>query len=142
MNKKVITFGVFDLFHIGHLNLFKKCKEYGDYLIVGVHNDKLKIKGKDYYFSIEERVTLIKELKLVDEVFIYERVDISLEQKEFDIFIYGEDQNHNYFQNSIKYCINSNKQTIMLNRTKGISSSDIGLFIEQQNKFYNESNYS
>ncbi len=142
MSKKIITFGVFDLFHIGHLNLFKRCREYGDYLIVGVHDDKHKIKGKDYYFSIDERVSLIQELSLVDEVFIYERVDISLKEKEFDIFIHGEDQTHTYFQKAISYCNENGKNVVMLNRTKGVSSTEIGTFIEEQNKYFNKNIYS
>lgn len=123
--KKVLTVGVFDLFHIGHLNLFERCKQYGDYLIVAVHNDVLKSKGVDFVYSLEERIKLISSLKIVDQVIIYERVDFALPKIDFDVFVYGEDQKHEYFQKAFNWCKENNKELIMLKRTPGISSSSI-----------------
>jgi len=66
------TCGVFDLLHIGHLNLFEKCKEYCDYLIVAICDDEYvkTIKHKTPVFPLEERVRLISALKCVDKVVI------------------------------------------------------------------------
>lgn len=66
--KKVICFVTFDLFHLGHLNYFKQAKTYGDYLIVVLARDKTKQEQqKEMVFTEEERLELIKNLKLVDE---------------------------------------------------------------------------
>ena len=92
----IITFGTFDLLHIGHINMLNKCKKYGDKLIVGVSSDNLNYKKKNRYpiFKQEDRIEIIKNIKCVDEVFLEE----SLEQKEnyirnykADIFIIGDD---------------------------------------------------
>ena len=66
------TAGVFDLFHIGHLNLIKKAKQNCDYLIVGVNSDKLvqQYKHKTPVISEKERLEIIKSLKYVDQAVI------------------------------------------------------------------------
>ena len=57
--KKVITYGTFDLFHVGHLNLLRRAKELGDYLIVAVSSDAFNaLKGKKAYHPIEDRVKI------------------------------------------------------------------------------------
>lgn len=68
--KKVMVFGAFDGLHPGHLDFFKQAKKYGDYLIVSVGTDKNveKIKGKKPLFSQKERLTLVKNLKIVNKV--------------------------------------------------------------------------
>ena len=68
----VITFGTFDLFHIGHLNMINRCKKYGDKLIVGISTDKLNYSKKNRYPIINEknRMEIVKNLKAVDEVFL------------------------------------------------------------------------
>lgn len=86
--KRVITFGTFDLFHIGHLNILKRAKEQGDYLIVGVSSDELnKKKGKVSIIPLNDRIDIVKSIKYVDEVFIEE----SLELKDQYIKKYGAD---------------------------------------------------
>jgi glycerol-3-phosphate cytidylyltransferase len=130
--KKVLTVGVFDLFHIGHLNLFRRAKEYGDYLIVAVHNDLLMQKGKDFIYSLQERVDLISALKMVDETVMYERVDLLVAKIDFDVFVFGEDQNHEYFQKAFQWCIENRKELIMLKRTEGISSTFIRKVLEKK----------
>jgi cytidyltransferase-like protein len=67
----VITFGTFDLLHIGHINMLKNCKKYGDKLIVGVSSDKLNYdkKKRNPVFKEEDRLEIIKNIKCVDEVF-------------------------------------------------------------------------
>ena len=72
MNNKVIgyTTGVFDMFHIGHLNILRRAKEYCDYLIVGVSTDELVIKEKDKspIVPFSERMSIVEAIKYVDEV--------------------------------------------------------------------------
>lgn len=130
--KKVITFGVFDLFHLGHLNLLKSAKKQGDYLIVAVHNDINKTKNVEYFYSIDERVFFVSQLSFVDEVIIYERVDeVICDNVEFDIFVKGPDQNHIFFQKSFDWCKKNNKKVVLSRRTEGISSSRIRDFISK-----------
>lgn len=76
---RVITFGTFDLFHIGHLRMLTRARDRGDYLIVGVSTDDLNYKKKGVYpiYSQEERVAIVKALRCVDEVFL----EHSLEEK-------------------------------------------------------------
>ena len=138
---RVLTVGVFDLFHVGHLNLFRRAKAHGDYLIVAVHDDKRKTKGKDFCFDILERTSLIKELRLVDEVVVYERVDLLVERVDFAVFCYGPDQNHVYFERAFAYCRRLGKKLVCLDRTPGVSSTIIGEFIEYQRRHEDEGRF-
>ena len=81
---RIITFGTFDLFHIGHLNIFKNCKNFlnqDNYVIVGISSDELnfKKKSKTPIININDRVEIIKSIKYVDEVFIEESLEKKLE---------------------------------------------------------------
>ena len=72
---KILTFGVFDLFHLGHLRLFKQCKEHGDYLIVAVQDGEYILKFKPdakVLYSTDERVEMLQALRIVDEVVVYD----------------------------------------------------------------------
>lgn len=93
--KKVITFGTFDLFHIGHLRLLERAKQKGDFLIVGVSSDELNWKKKKKYpiFSCQERMEIISSLKCVDEVFkedVIDKEDYCIEM-DADLFVIGDD---------------------------------------------------
>lgn len=126
--KKVITVGVFDYFHLGHLRLFENAKKYGDYLIVAVQDGGSILKTKpdaNVLYSTEQRVDLVKALRVVDEVIIYEDVDKTIPKVDFDVFAIGGDQNHAGFQNAMKWCEENGKEIVRLPRTAGISSSDI-----------------
>lgn len=123
--KKVITVGVFDFFHLGHLNLLETAKKYGDYLIVAVHDDKENTKGVEFLYSLEERIHFVESIKFVDKVVPYDRVDTLLKTIDFDIFVYGPDQSHKYFQKAFDWCRKNNKELVMLKRTEGISSTRI-----------------
>lgn len=82
--KKILTFGVFDYFHLGHLRLFKQCKEYADYLIVAVQNGEYILKFKpdaNVLYSTEERVEILEALRIVDKVLVYDSVDIETLKK-------------------------------------------------------------
>ena len=92
------TCGVYDLFHIGHLNLFEKCKEMCDVLIVGVCNDEYvtQIKKKKPIISEEERLRIINALKVVDAAYL---IDIettndkmkALSDFKFDVLFSGDE---------------------------------------------------
>lgn len=126
--KKVITVGVFDYFHLGHLRLFEKAKGYGNYLIVAVQdgNSILKTKPDAHtLYSTEQRVDLVKALRIVDEVIIYEDVDTILPCIDFDVFAIGGDQKHAGFQRALAWCRDNGKEIVTLERTPGICSSDI-----------------
>lgn len=88
-SRSVITFGTFDVFHVGHLRLLERAKAYGDYLVVGISTDNLNIskKGRPPVYTQEERKEIVGSLKCVDEVFYEE----SLEQKGQYIRQYGAD---------------------------------------------------
>ena len=92
---KILTFGVFDYFHIGHLRLFKQCKEYADFLIVAVQNGEYILKYKPeakILYTTEQRVEILSALKIVDEVVVYDTVSPeTLKTIDFDILALGED---------------------------------------------------
>ena len=92
------TCGVFDLFHIGHLNLLERCKEMCDILIVGVCNDDYvyNIKHKEPVFDEEQRLRIIKALKCVDEAFLIDiettnNKMLAIEKFKFDVLFSGDD---------------------------------------------------
>ncbi|MGL5933454.1 MAG: adenylyltransferase/cytidyltransferase family protein [Cetobacterium sp.] len=89
------TTGVFDMFHVGHLNILKRAKENCDYLIVGVSTDKLveKYKNKTPIVSYEERREILEAIKYVDEVVPQENRDKywAYEQYGFDVMFVGDD---------------------------------------------------
>lgn len=126
--KKIVTVGVFDYFHLGHLRLFENAKKHGDYLIVAVQDGncikKTKPEAKVLY-TTEQRVDLVKALRIVDEVVIYQDVDKALTEIEFDVFAVGEDQTHSGFQKAIQWCKDNGKEIVRLFRTPGICSSQI-----------------
>lgn len=126
--KKVITVGVFDYFHLGHLRLFENSKKLGDYLIVAVQDGDYILKTKPnakVLYSTEQRIDLVKSLRVVDEVIVYKDVDKILPEIEFDIFAIGGDQIHPGFQRAVQWCKKNGKEVVRLQRTPGICSSDI-----------------
>lgn len=126
--KKVITVGVFDYFHLGHLRLFINAKRLGDYLIVAVQDNVSILKTKpnaNILYSTEQRIEIVKSLKVVDEVITYRDVDKTLPNVEFDIFAIGEDQIHAGFQRAVTWCKMNDKEVIRMSRTPGICSSEI-----------------
>ena len=93
--KKVITYGTFDLFHVGHLNLIKRAKALGDYLIVAVSSDAFNAqKGKKAYHSDQDRKTILEAIRYVDEVIFEESWDQKIKdvkEHDVDIFVMGDD---------------------------------------------------
>ncbi|MBQ3338358.1 MAG: adenylyltransferase/cytidyltransferase family protein [Atopobiaceae bacterium] len=132
--RKVLTVGVFDYFHLGHLRLFEAAKEQGDYLIVAVQDGDCILKTKpnaNVLYTTEQRVHLIESLRVVDEVLVYQDVDTFLPGVDFDIFAKGPDQVHAGFQRAVAWCEENGKDVVVLPRTPGISSSDIKKQLEE-----------
>jgi len=124
--KKILTVGVFDYLHIGHVNLMCRAKEFGDYLTVAVQKSEIVRKYKpdaQLLYSTEERLFMVKAIRFVDHVITYEAVDDIVKETDFDIFVVGPDQNHEGFQRAIKWCEEHHKTVKVLPRTEGISSS-------------------
>lgn len=131
---KILTFGVYDYFHLGHLRLFKQCKKYGDYLIVAVQDGdyikKYKPDAKVLY-TTAERVEMLESLRIVDKVVVYESVDPEfLGTVDFDILALGEDHLGGRFDAVEQWCEEHNKRVVRLKRTEGICSSDIKKTLE------------
>lgn len=126
---KVLTFGVFDYFHLGHLRLFKNCKKYGDYLIVAVQDDDFILKYKPeakVLYSTQERVEMVSALRAVDEVVVYQSVCPEfLETVDFDILALGEDHTAERWIRATEWCENHGKKVVRMKRTPGVCSSDI-----------------
>ena len=94
--RTVITFGTFDVFHVGHVRMLNRARELGDRLVVGVSADALNVskKGRAPVFTQDERLEIVANVRAVDEVFVEE----SLEQKrdyilehQADILVMGDD---------------------------------------------------
>lgn len=125
---KVLTFGVFDYFHYGHLRLFKRAKALGDYLIVAVQRTeeihKTKPDAKIAY-SLEQRIEILESIKCIDCVIPYSQACIDVQNVDFDILALGEDQNHEGFQKTVAWCKQNGKKVVVLPRTQNICSSMI-----------------
>ena len=131
--KKIFTVGVFDVFHYGHLLLFERLKNLGDYLIVAVQSSECILKYKPdsiIVYTTEQRLKLVDSIKFVDEAIIYEDVDEIIKNIDFDVFVRGEDQCHAGFQRAIDFCIQNKKEVLVLERTKNISSTTLKNKIE------------
>ena len=93
---RVITFGTFDIFHIGHLRILERARAYGDYLIVGVSTDELNAskKGRTPVYPFEQRRDILASLRVVDEVFAEESLALKRDyilQHKADILVMGDD---------------------------------------------------
>ena len=135
---KILTFGVFDYFHLGHLRLFKQCKEHADYLVVAVQNEEFIKKYKpeaNVLYSTDERVEILEALRVVDKVVRFNSVGIeALEQIDFDILALGEDHKGERFDIATKWCEEHGKKVVRLKRTPGVSSSQIKSGLQNEKK--------
>ncbi|KYD15912.1 MAG: glycerol-3-phosphate cytidylyltransferase [Caldibacillus debilis] len=121
--KKVITYGTYDLLHWGHINLLKRAKELGDYLIVALSTDEFnEIKGKKAYYSYEHRKLILESIRYVDEVIPERSWDQKIRdviEHNIDIFVMGDDWKGK-FDFLKDYC-----EVVYLPRTIGISTTKI-----------------
>jgi len=122
--KKIITYGTFDLLHIGHINILKRAKSFGDYLIVGVTSEKYdKERGKlNVHKSLMQRIEDVKNTGFADEIIIEEyegqKIDDIIKYN-IDTFVIGSDWKGK-FDYLNEYC-----EVVYLERTKGISSTQL-----------------
>lgn len=126
--KKVLTVGVYDLLHKGHVELYRRAKGLGDYLIVAAQDSDFILKYKPQakvMNSTEDRKYMIKSIRYVDEVITYTDVDKIVQEVDFDVFVTGPDQIHAGFQRAIQWCEEHGKEHIVLGRTDGVSSSEL-----------------
>jgi len=124
MSKKiVITYGTFDLFHIGHLKLLKRLKKLGNKLIVAVSTDEFNtIKGKKTVMPYKQRVQIVKAIKYVDKVIPeknWEQKIKDIKKYDVDVFAIGDDWKGK-FDFLEEFC-----EVVYLKRTKGISSTSL-----------------
>jgi glycerol-3-phosphate cytidylyltransferase len=96
MSKTVITFGTFDVFHVGHLRVIERAASLGDRLVVGVSADALneRKKGRAPVFSQEERLEIVAALKPVDAVFVEESLELKRQyilEHGADVLVMGDD---------------------------------------------------
>jgi len=96
MSKTVITFGTFDVFHVGHLRVIERAAALGDRLVVGVSADALNLrkKGREPVFSEHERLEIVAALRMVDEVFVEESLEQKreyIERYDAEVLVMGDD---------------------------------------------------
>lgn len=124
--KTILTFGVYDMLHLGHILLFKHAKELGNRLIVAVQDGDYILKykpGTQMVYSTEERMYMVSTIKYVDEVIVYKDVDKDIQEIDFDVFAKGPDQTHSGFQRAVEWCKANDKEVVVIPRTEGISST-------------------
>lgn len=130
MYKIGYTTGVFDLFHMGHLNILKRSKEMCEYLIVGVSTDELVVeyKHKKPYIPFEERVEIVKAIRYVDQVVPQISLDKALAYKtlKFDVIFHGDDwKNSEMYMQTEKYFKSIGVDMVYFPYTKEVSSTEI-----------------
>lgn len=121
---RVITFGTFDVLHVGHINILERARALGEHLVVGVSSDALNLakKGRLPVYSQEHRMRLVSSLRFVDDVFLEE----SLEDKRdyilrngADVLVMGDDWAGRF--DDLKDCC----EVVYLPRTPSISTTQI-----------------
>lgn len=121
--KKVITYGTYDLLHIGHINLLKRARALGDYLLVVLSTDEFNaLKHKTAYHSYEDRKSILEAIRYVDEVIpetCWEQKVSDVVNNNVDIFVMGDDW-EGQFDFLKEYC-----EVVYLPRTDGISTTKI-----------------
>ncbi len=128
--KRVMTYGTFDLLHYGHINILKRAKSLGDYLIVGLSSDEFnELKGKKSVMSYEERKEILESIRYVDKVIKesnWEQKVDDIIKYNIDVFVIGDDW-EGKFDFLKEYC-----EVVYLPRTKSISTTLLKEIIEKE----------
>ena len=121
--KIIITYGTFDMFHIGHLRLLKRIKEMGDELIVAISTDEFnELKGKKTLIPYKQRAEIVESIKYVDKVIPeknWEQKIYDIKKYNIDLFVIGKDW-EGKFDFLKDYC-----EVVYLDRTEGISTTKL-----------------
>ncbi|WP_390608439.1 glycerol-3-phosphate cytidylyltransferase [Alteromonas gracilis] len=134
VGKTVLTYGTFDLFHVGHVNLLRRLRALGDRLVVGLSTDEFNaLKGKKSFYSYEERKNILLASQYVDEVIpenTWEQKAEDVKKYNIDIFGMGNDW-EGKFDELKAFC-----EVVYLDRTKDISTTEVkqslsGLSVEK-----------
>ena len=123
--KRVITYGTFDLLHYGHINLLRRAKELGDYLIVALSTDEFnwKEKSKKSYFTYEQRTQLLEAIRYVDLVIpetCWEQKKTDIHEYHVDCFVIGDD-----WKGKFDFLKEEGAEVVFLPRTPEISTTQI-----------------
>lgn len=122
--RRVITYGTFDLLHYGHINLLRRAKELGDYLIVCLSTDEFNaLKGKKAFFTYEQRKMLLEAIRYVDLVIpetSWEQKVNDVKEYHVDIFVIGDD-----WKGKFDFLKEQGVEVVYLERTKEISTTNI-----------------
>ncbi|MBR1543171.1 MAG: LicD family protein [Bacteroidaceae bacterium] len=132
--KTILTFGVFDMLHLGHVALFKKLADYvrdtngGGYVTVAVQDNDYILKYKPesrIVYSLEEKIFMLNSIRYIDKVVVYKDVDKDIQNIDFDILAVGPDQKHEGFQRAMAWSREHGKEVVVIPRTEGISSTQL-----------------
>ena len=123
--KRILTYGTFDLLHYGHINLLKRAKALGDYLVVAVSTDDFnELKGKKAYHNYETRKMMLEAVRYVDLVIPEENWEQKIDdvkKYDIDIVVMGSDwAGSDRFDYLKEYC-----EVVYLPRTEGVSTTKI-----------------
>ncbi len=123
--RRVITYGTYDLLHYGHINLLKRAKELGDYLIVALSTDEFNSveKNKKCYFSYEQRKSLLEAIRYVDLVIpetSWEQKKTDIHEYHIDVFVIGDD-----WKCKFNFLKDEGCEVVYLPRTPEISTTQI-----------------
>jgi glycerol-3-phosphate cytidylyltransferase len=123
MSKRVITYGTFDFLHIGHINILRRAKELGSYLVVGLSTDEFnRLKHKQSHSTFEERKVIVEAIRYVDLVIPeqhWEQKIDDIRHHDIDVFVMGDDWKGE-FDFLREYC-----EVVYFPRTEGISTTVI-----------------
>ncbi|EJX16980.1 teichoic acid biosynthesis protein [Staphylococcus sp. OJ82] len=121
--KRVITYGTYDLLHYGHIELLRRAREMGDYLVVALSTDEFNsVKNKKSYYNYEQRKMMLESIRYVDLVIPeggWGQKEIDVDRFEIDTFVMGHD-----WEGEFDF-LKEKCEVIYLNRTEGISTTKI-----------------
>ncbi|MGV3243335.1 glycerol-3-phosphate cytidylyltransferase [Staphylococcus sp. 11261D007BR] len=121
--KRVITYGTYDLLHYGHIELLRRAREMGDYLVVALSSDEFnRIKNKKSYYDFEQRKMMLESIRYVDLVIPendWNQKEHDVETFDIDVFVMGHD-----WEGEFDF-LKDKCEVVYLKRTEGISTTQI-----------------